>query len=231
MKKICFICMRQGSKGLKNKNFKKLNDIPLYQHTINQALNSKIFDKIVISTDSKYIFNNFNQKSVDCFFLRPKSLSSDTIGKLKVIQHALKKSEAYFGHNFDIIFDLDVTAPLRNISDIKNSYKKFIKENANNLFSVCIARKNPYFNMIEIQNNKLKKVKNIKKEVYSRQNAPKVYEMNASIYIWKRSFLIKSNTIFSNKTSYYEMPQNRSIDIDTSSDFSYVEFLINNNNK
>ena len=54
--------------------------------------------------------------------------------------------------------------------------------------------------------------------------------MNASIYIWKRSFLIKSNSIFTKKTSYYEMPQNRSIDIDSISDFKYVEFLMKNNN-
>ena len=221
--------MREGSKGLKNKNFKKLHGIPLYQHTLNQAINSKIFDQIVISTDSKKIFNKYNKTKINCFFLRPKNLSNDSVGKLKVIKHALNKSELHFGNKFDIIFDLDVTSPLRNINDIKNSYKKFIREDSNNLFSVCLARKNPYFNMVEIKNNKLKKVKKLKKEVYSRQNCPKVYELNASIYIWKRSCLLKSNTVFTNKTSYYEMPQNRSVDIDSSNDFSYVEFLMKKN--
>ena len=66
-------------------------------------------------------------------------------------------------------------------------------------------------------------------QVYSRQNCPKVYELNASIYIWKRSCLLKSDTVFTNKTSYYEMPQNRSVDIDSSNDFSYVEFLMKKN--
>ena len=233
MKKICFICFREGSKGLKNKNFKIINGLPLYKHTINQAIKSNIFDKIVISTDSKKIYKKYYMnKNTDiyCFFIRPKRLSNDKARKLSVIQHALIKSESYFNCEFDIIFDLDVTSPLRNINDIKNALKIFLNKNSSNLFSVCLSHKNPYFNMVEVNNNKLKKVKILKKEVYSRQNAPKVYDMNASIYIWKRSFLIKSNSIFTKKTSYYEMPQNRSIDIDSISDFKYVEFLMKNNN-
>ena len=231
MKKICFVCMRKGSKGVKNKNFKKINGIPLYKYTLLQALNSKIFDKVVISTDSEIIYNRYRKKkksNIHCFFLRPKYLSNNLSGKLSVIQHALKKSELYFACKFDVIFDLDVTSPLRKIDDIKKSYSKFLKEGSNNLFSVCLAKKNPYFNMVEIKNNRLKKVKILKKEVYSRQEAPKVYEMNASIYIWKRNFLLNSNSIFDKFTSYYEMPQSRSVDIDSNSDFLYAQFLLKN---
>ena len=123
---------------------------------------------------------------------------------------------------FDIVIDLDITAPLRKVSDIKNALKKFKKEKAPNLFSACNARRNPYFNAVEWKNGKIKPVINLMKKLTSRQQAPNVYDMNASIYIWQRKTLINYNTIFLNKTSMYLMPEERSIDIDNHFDFKVV---------
>ena len=67
--------------------------------------------------------------------------------------------------------------------------------------------KNPYFNMVEIKNKKVQLVKKYKKNLYRRQDAPITYDMNASIYIWKRSIILRSNNIFRKKTSMYVMPQ------------------------
>ena len=80
--------------------------------------------------------------------------------------------------------------------------------------------------MVEFDNGKLKICKKTINKITRRQDAPNVYEMNASIYIWKRSFLLKSDNIFNNKTSYYEMPEERSIDIDSELDFKIVKSLI-----
>ena len=81
--------------------------------------------------------------------------------------------------------------------------------------------------MIEIKNNYVKVVKN-KKKYNRRQDVPKVYEANASIYIWKREFLINKKSLFTKKTGIYVMPESRSIDIDNMHDFKLVEFLIKN---
>ena len=59
-----------------------------------------------------------------------------------------------------------------------------------------------------------------------RQDAPKVYDMNASIYIWKRKALIGNDTLFTDKTSLYVMPEERSVDIDTELDWNFVEYLM-----
>jgi CMP-N,N'-diacetyllegionaminic acid synthase len=85
--------------------------------------------------------------------------------------------------------------------------------------------------MIEIKKNVLKKVKKLKKKVVRRQDAPKVYEMNASIYIWSRKTLLSDMKIINNRTSYYIMPYNRSIDIDNIDDFNYVNHLMKRNDK
>lgn len=227
MKILCTICARSGSKGLKNKNFLKINGNSLLSHSLNQALKIKKINNIVVTSDSKKIRKIQNDK---IFYLqRPKKLSGDKVGKLPVIRHALNYAEERFNKKFDAVIDLDVTSPLRKLSDIKSCINLFIKQKANNLITICESRKNPYFNMIEKKRNKMHLVKKKKELFKSRQTAPKVYELNASIYLWKKKYLLKSNNLFSNKTQYYKMPYNRSIDIDTRTDFLFVKFLMNKN--
>lgn len=227
MKILCTICCRGGSKGLKNKNIKLLHGLPLITRTIKQAQKTNIFNKICISSDSNKILNIASSHNVDFIIKRNKNLSSDSAAKIPVIKDLLEKSEKNFKDKFDYVVDLDVTSPLRRIQDIKKSIKKIIFEDSNVLFSVTRARKNPYFNMIEFRNNQFNLVKKLKKITVCRQQAPVVYEMNASIYIWKRDFLMskRKNYLFTKKNSIYEMPFGRSIDIDNIDDFKIVKFL------
>ena len=109
---LCTICARKGSKGLKNKNFLKLNGKELFWHTYNQAKKVKSISNIVISTDSDQFIKKVKSKKIDIFFKRPKSLSGNNIGKVPVIRHAFKKAENYYKKKFDIIMDLDVSSPL-----------------------------------------------------------------------------------------------------------------------
>jgi CMP-N,N'-diacetyllegionaminic acid synthase len=228
---LCTICARKGSKGIKNKNMISINNQKLIDISINQAKKAKLFTKIVVTTDSKKIQNHSLLKKVYSWFLRPKELSNDKSSKLDVIRHALKESEKKFKIKFDIVCDLDVTSPLRHKLDIINSYKKFIKNDYEILFSVCEAKKNPYFNMVEKKNNKILLVKNLKEKVASRQKAPKVYEMNASIYFWKRDALIKRRSLFGKNVGTFLMPRERSIDIDDQFDLRIVRKLLNDEKK
>lgn len=226
MNYLCTICARKNSRGVKNKNFKNLNGIPLIAHTILQAQKSKIFSNIVVSTDSNIIKGISKKFGVKCWFTRPKKLSNDAISKIPVIKHATQMAEKHFNKKFDVIMDLDVTSPLREINDIKKAKNKFLKSKSDVLFSVCESKKNPYFNMIEKNKKKIKLVKSALKKISSRQTSPKVYDMNASIYIWKRLALIKNRSLFSNKTNIYVMPQERSVDIDSEYDWQLTKFLM-----
>lgn len=230
---ICIICARSGSKGLKNKTLKKINNKPLIAYTISLARRSKIFNHIVVSTDSKKIQTVSKKYGATSWFLRPKSLSNDNSPKIPAIRHAFLESEKFFNQKFNICVDLDITSPLRNIKDIKNSISKFLSKKSDILFSINESKKNPYFNMIEInKNNIVTLVKKIKKnKIIRRQDAPKVYEMNASIYIYKRKFLLSNNDLFTKKTSTYLMPRERSIDIDDKLDFNLVKHIIQNEKK
>lgn len=222
MKILCVVCARSGSKGIKNKNLLEFFGKPLILHTLYQAKKIKRFTNIVVSTDSKKISkivgNNFS------WFIRSKNLSGDKVAKIKVIIDALKKSEKKFKVKYDFVIDLDVTSPLRLNNDIINAFKIFEKKKLDNLFSVCEASRNPYFNMVEEVNQRILLSKNIK-TFYSRQTAPKVYDMNAALYIWKRDILLKKKSLFNKKTGIYIMPKHRSIDIDDKLDYNIVKFL------
>jgi CMP-N,N'-diacetyllegionaminic acid synthase len=227
---LCTICVRGGSKGVKNKNIKVINGKPLIAYTIEQAKESKLFEHIVISTDSDDIASIAKEYGAEVFFKRSPEIASDTAGKLDVIKDAFVRSEAYYEKKFDYLIDLDATAPLRAVEDITKSFEQFLANDNDNLITAMPSRRSPYFNLVEVdENDKVFLSKSLDKSVVRRQDAPKSYDMNASIYIWKRDIILKEEKIFLEKTGLYVMPEERSIDIDTPLDYEFVEFLMRKN--
>jgi len=194
----------------------------------NKQKNSNLFDHIVVSSDSDKIIEVAKEYGAEVFFKRDEFLSSDQAGKLDVIKDLLLKSEKFYNTKFDYIIDLDVTSPLRDVEDIINAFNYFLETNSDNLITATPSRRSPYFNMVEIVNGKVKLVKEGK--FLRRQDVPKTYDMNASIYIWKRDVLLNNKTPFLDKTALYIMPEERSIDIDSELDFKIVEILLKEKN-
>ena len=123
--------------------------------------------------------------------------------------------------------DLDATSPLRSVEDIRQSVRLF-EENkeGDNLISGTPSRRSPYFNLVEVNNAGYAELsKKVDSVIVRRQDSPKCYDMNASIYIWKREILLNSTSVFHSKTLLYEMPEERSVDIDSELDFEFVSFL------
>ena len=105
------------------------------------------------------------------------------------------------------------------MTDIKRSVKKFQSTGCDNLFTVTKANKNPYFNQVEYKGKNLQIVKKSKKRINTRQAAPNVYDMNASIYIWRRNKILNTDNLYGGKTDIYIMPFERSLDIDEEDDW------------
>ncbi|WP_295020694.1 acylneuraminate cytidylyltransferase family protein [Sulfurimonas sp.] len=226
---LCTICARGGSKGVKNKNIKLLNGKPLIAYTIEQAKQSGLFEHIVISTDSDDIASIATKYGAEVFFKRSPEMASDTAGKLDVIRDAFVRSEEHYRKKYDYLIDLDATAPLRSVEDITASFAQFLRDKNDNLITAMPSRRSPYFNLVEVDSNgQVSLSKKLDGSVVRRQDAPKSYDMNASIYIWNRHTILSENSIFLPKTGLYVMPEERSIDIDTELDFEFVEFLMKN---
>ena len=230
-KVLCTICARGGSKGVKDKNIKPINGKPLIVYTIEQAIKSQLFEHIVISTDSDDIANISKEYGAEVFFKRSAEMASDTAGKLDVIRDAFVRSEEYYTEKFDYLIDLDATAPMRVVEDIIDAFQQFLNDNNDNLITAMPSRRSPYFNLLEQdKNGKVYLSKTLDSSIVRRQDAPKSYDMNASIYIWKRDVILDEKSLFLEKTGLYVMPENRSIDIDTELDYKFVEFLMKENN-
>ena len=218
--------MRGGSKGVPGKNLRELYGKPLMAYTIEQALKTALFDHVVVSTDSPKIAETAKSYGAEAWFLRDAELSTDQAAKLPVIHNVFVESEKHYDDHFDVLVDLDATSPLRSMEDIRDAHQWFVDEDADILITANPARKNPYFNMVEKENGFIQLVKQLDKTPTRRQDAPRVYDMNASIYIWKRKALLTNDTLFTERTSLYIMPEERSVDIDTELDWSFVEFMM-----
>lgn len=227
MKILCTICARGGSIGVKNKNIRKLRGKPLIAHSILQAKNSNLFDSISVSSDSSKILTVAKKWGADYTIERPINMATATAPKLPVIQHAVLATEKIAQEKYDFIVDLDATAPLRNVEDIIVSFNMLLNHaNASNLVTGCPARKSPYFNMLELDaNGYASLVKKPNEQIFRRQDSSACYDMNASIYVWKRHILLNSNSVILDNTLLYVMPADRSVDIDTEMDWNFVKFL------
>ena len=228
MEILCTICARGGSKGIPKKNIKKLAGKPLIGYTIENAKKWYKFSEIVVSTDDDKIAKVAKEYNVLVPFKRPTELSDDQVSRIAAVKHACVFMENMLDKKYDYIIDLSVTSPFRTKEDITGAFKLLKNNpNTNNVYTVCKTDKNPYFNMVEINEEGFTKlVKSSDEKITARQQAPQVYEMNDSINIFRRDFLLNQETNQSNKTKAYVMPRERSIDIDHPLDFKFAEFLI-----
>ena len=226
------ICARGGSKGIPGKNIRKLNGKPLIGYTIEiaQKLARKIKADIALSTDSQDIKKVASEFDLCEEYHRPEELSGDTVGKIAVFRDVLSYYENLKNKRYNFIWDLDVTSPLRNLEDLTKAFHKLQNNpDAYNIFSVSEAKKNPYFNMVEETGNGFVQLVKNGNTIKSRQKAPVVYDMNASFYIYRRSFFDETFEMsITPSTLYYLMPH-ICFDIDEPIDFEIMQFLIREN--
>lgn len=227
MTRICTICARGGSKGVKGKNVRILHGMPLIAHSVLQAVRSELFEAVAVSSDSDEILEIASRYGAGCLVKRPEVLATDTAAKLPVIQHCAAEAEAILGVRGEIFVDLDATSPLRSVADIVNAVGMLDEADATNVITAMPARRSPYFNMVETDAEGVPRLsKTPPAQVVRRQDAPPCYDMNASIYVWRRDALMSGQTLFSVGTRLYVMPEERSIDIDSEVDFLLVEQLM-----
>lgn len=229
IKILAVVAARGGSKGVKNKNIRDLLGKPLIAYTIAQVIKWGKFDKFIVSTDSEEIAKVAKDYAAEVPFLRPPELATDTANKMDALRHAFIETQRHYNIKFDALLDLDVTAPARTIEDIENIVCLFKEKRPDCIFSVVKARRNPYFNMVEKQTDGIVRIsKELPFKIIRRQDVPEVYEMNCSMYVYNKDFLLDAhNKIpYAKKSIVYEMPELSRIDIDTELDFKFVEFLI-----
>lgn len=227
-KRIAVICARGGSKGIPGKNIRPLAGRPLIVHSLEQAEQSGQFDAIAVSSDSQEILDVAKEYGCIHLIRRPEELANDSAPKVPAIRHCVEQVEAKLSTRFDTVVDLAVTSPLRHVADIQDAVSMFEAGSAPNMVSGNKAASSPYFNIVELDADRhVRLSKTLERPFLRRQDAPAVYELNGAIYLWRRDVLDQAgNVVLLPETVLFEMPPQRAVDIDTPLDFSFVEFLL-----
>ncbi len=224
---ICLIPARSGSKRLKNKNIKLVNNHPLIEIVIKIAKKSKLFSDIFVSTDSKKIKKIAESNGAKVPYLRSKRISNDKSGTDQVILDFIKKTKI----KKDFLFCIYPTAILISPNDLIDAYKVLKKRDADCLVSMGEFNSSPYRSLKIIKNGYIK----FWKEKYSNQNSQeleKLYFDAGAFYIYKTKFLKKNKLkmVFPNKTIPYILNHKKSIDINTNDDFKFAKSIFLNKN-
>lgn len=220
---IAIIPARGGSKGLPDKNIKKLLGKPMISYTIEQALKSKYISDVIVSTDSKDIESIALKYGAKSPFLRPDFLATDDSNSVDNYIYTIDKLNKDFGYKIKNFLVLQPTSPLRTVKDIDSAIELFNLKNAD---SVVSYTKETHPIMWHKYINKDGSFKNIFEEnISNRQEIKETYFPNGAIYIFNIN-LIKEKKYYSKNSYGYIMSRSRSVDIDTIEDFEYAEYLM-----
>lgn len=230
MKTYALIPARAGSKGVKNKNLRLVNDKPLITYSIESAMLAKKIDRVIVTTDSPEIANVAKKAKAEVPFLRPSAFAQDHSPDHEYLLHALNWLNENEGTVPKLIALLRPTTPLREAFILDNAISSFFEkmETATSLRSVHVLPEPPQ-KMLKIENGWLTGFfPNDPRPDYfnlPRQLFPTAYHPNGYIDILKTEYLLKNkNQIFGEKMLGFETPF--SIEIDTEDAFNYLEFAM-----
>jgi CMP-N,N'-diacetyllegionaminic acid synthase len=222
MEKLFIIPARGGSKGIPGKNIKPLCGKPLIHYSLEYARLFVNDDDICVTTDSEEIANSVAELGYQVPFLRPKELATDTAGSYEVILHALSYYE--LKKRYDVVVLLQPTSPFRKKLDLEEALKLF-KPEIDMVVSVKLSEANPYYNLFEVNDKGFMK-KSKEGNFETRQECPRVYQYNGSLYIFNPISVKNSNINAFEKIVKYEMPLPYSLDLDTPEDWKLAECIM-----
>lgn len=227
---LAVIPARGGSKGVPGKNIKMLAGKPLIAYTIEAAIDSGIFSKVIVSTDSRAIADIAIAYGAEVPFLRPDAISGDMTSSDDVILHAL----SYFSHqsaHFDLVCKLQPTSPFRTALHLRQAYQLFQLKQADFLVSVCECEHSPLWSGTIGEDLRLDNFISEEAKRACRQTLPAYYRLNGAIYMGKVKCFMDNKSFLGKNSIAYIMSQQESVDIDSPLDFLIAEAILNGNSQ
>lgn len=230
MKPLFIIPARGGSKGIPHKNIKPLGGRPLIAHSIAVALDVSRrmgLDRsnVLVSTDSPEIAAVAAEAGAPTTYLRPAELATDRAGSREVMLHAADWARSQ-GIDFDCILLLQPTSPFRTAADVEGVLALYETRKPDMAVSVKAASANPYYNCFETGADGSLHVSKGDGHLTRRQDAPQAWEFNGAVYtINPESLRAMPMGDFPVRLPY-EMPAERSVDLDTPLDWTIAEALL-----
>lgn len=227
---LAIVPARSGSKGVLNKNIKKINGKPLIGYT-GEFINSlKFIDKSIISTDSSYYQQIAKKYFLDSFFKRSIKLSGSKISDIDVVKDSLIKCEEFFNTKFDIIAYLQPTSPIRRKVDFINALSDLINKKLDSIWSV--SEVNIKFHPLKQLdfNNNLKYFDQRGESIIARQQLNKTYIRNGVFYIFTRECILSQKKILGRKSDFF-LIKHKHFNIDDKQDINLFRKFLNEDTK
>lgn len=225
MRNLAIIPARSGSKGLKDKNIRPLNNIPLMAYSIQAALLSKMFAVVMVSTDSERYAEIGKRYGAEVPFLRSSFTSSDTASSWDAVKEVVSNYKK-MGMDFDTISLLQPTSPLRTSEDIQKAFDLFEEKKASSVISVCEVEHSPLWCSTLQEDLSMINFAQNSRPNSNRQMLETYYRLNGAIYLLRTEILDNVESLYKKNCFAYVMDRKHSIDIDCQDDFRYTEFLI-----
>lgn len=218
---VAIILARQNSKGIPLKNLVLVGGVTLLERTIQAAIDSLIFNKILVSTDGEKIAQVANRYPEVIVVKRPNSLATDTATSIDAVLHALDQHKI----NYGISCLLQPTSPLRTAEHIKQAFSQLNSQDGGSVISSCTAEHHPYKHLI-LQDGKFIAVNQMQMLESPRQKLPLAFRPNGAIYFNHIKELIDKKSFFINPIQLFQMDHHSSIDIDNNDDLNQANKLI-----
>lgn len=225
---LCIIPARGGSKRLPRKNIKLLNGKPMIAYAIEAAKKTQLLEHIIVSTDDHEIAEVSKKYGAEVPFLRPMELASDTASTINVLVHAVNFFETENKTALKYVVLIQPTAPLLTAADIDGAIKKIIDQKTQSCVSMCEIIERPEWTYT-LQDG-IPTPYGEQHNISSRtQDLPELYRINGAVYVSSRELLMNKHKILNEESlSTIIMPRERSVDIDTLTDFIIAEALLKN---
>ena len=213
-KVLALITARGGSKGLPRKNVLLAGGKPLLAWTVDAAISAECVDRVVLSSDDHEIMDAARAAGCDVPFRRPAHLATDVATSIDVVLHALDQLPGY-----GYVVLLQPTSPLRIAADIDAAFELMLEKGVPSCVSVTEVEQSPYWMYRVTDENRLQRLLPYVEGGTRRQDLPPIYALNGAIYVARIDWLKKTKSFVGDETIAYQMPRERSIDIDTPDDF------------
>jgi len=226
---LAVVPARAGSKGLAGKNIRPLCGLPLIGHSIRLAQLCPEITRTIVSTDSTEIAEIGRQLGADVPFMRPAELARDDTPMWPVLQHAVQRIESLDGEKYDALLLLDPTSPCRLPEDITGAISKLNKNlPADGVVGVSQPDFSPIWHCVIENDGWMSDLIPGASLFTRRQDVPTVYRINSSLYLWRAAFILRSsgNWRADGKHLLYEVPESRTVHIDTLEQFDRAALLI-----
>ena len=221
--KIAIIPARGGSKRIPRKNIKLFHGQEMIVYSIKTAIESGVFDKIIVSTDDEEIANIAKKYGAEVPFMRPPELSDDHTATIPVIAHAIENCGAEID-NIDAVCCIYATAPFVQVRYIKSALEKLLEQNRDYVFSGTTF---PFPIQRAMKIDKNENISMFQPEHFNTrsQDLEEAYHDAGQFYWGTPEAWLKGTPIFSENSAIVELPRYLVQDIDTLEDFKRAELM------